>query len=301
MDFRQLEYVIAVAQERTLLAAAEKLFLSPSALSQHISRLEEELHTPLFKRTKSGWLPTHAGQIYLEMAEHVLQCQKKAYLQIRDIADIRVGHFTVGVTSGRGTLMFSSIFPRFRQEYANINVSLVEASVREISEQIAAGTVDLGFVTNVLDYPKVVTRSQVQEEILLALPRSHPLAHLADSAADGEFPQVDLRLLEQDAFLLAGKGTTLRTLEDRMFAQAGFAPRVAFETSSLTTLHKLAKGGYGPAFIPRFYVEETQEAVYLRTTPSASWEMVAAYHQDHYVTKAEEYMISLATDYYLGK
>lgn len=301
MDFRQLEYVLTVARERTLLAAAEKLYLSPSALSQHISRLEEELHTPLFKRTKDGWLPTHAGRIYLDMAEQVLNCQKKAYLQISDIADTRVGHFTVGVTSGRGTMMFSSIFPRFQQEYANIKVGLVEGTVLEISEQIAVGKVDLGFLTNVLAYPRVVTRTQVQEEILLALPRSHPLAHLAQPQRGGPFAQVDLRLFAQDEFLLAGKGTTLRTLEDRMFDQAGFVPRVAFETDSLTTLNMLAKGGYGPAFIPRFYVDETREVVYLRTNPSASWELVAAYHQDHYVTKAEEHMISLATDYYLGK
>jgi len=54
MDFRQLEYVITISREHTLSAASEKLFLSPSALSQHISKLEEELQTPLFKRTKQG-------------------------------------------------------------------------------------------------------------------------------------------------------------------------------------------------------------------------------------------------------
>ena len=43
MDFRQLEYVITIEKERTLLAAAEKLFLSPSALSQHITKLEQEM------------------------------------------------------------------------------------------------------------------------------------------------------------------------------------------------------------------------------------------------------------------
>lgn len=120
--------------------------------------------------------------------------------------------------------MFSTIFPRFRQGCPNVKVGLVEGTVLEISEQIAGGRVDLGFL-----------------------------------------------------------------------------PRIAFKTDSLSTLNMLAKGGYGLAFVPRFYVDETQEAVYLRTTPCAEWELVAAYHQDHYVTRAEEDMIRLATDYYLGK
>ena len=79
MDFRQLEYVITVAREKTLLSAAKKLFLSPSALSQHISKLEEELRTPLFKRTKQGWLPTSAGQVYIQMAESVLLQKNTGY------------------------------------------------------------------------------------------------------------------------------------------------------------------------------------------------------------------------------
>lgn len=301
MDFQKLNYVLTVAKERTLLAAAEKLYLSPSALSQYISRLEAELQTPLFKRTKSGWEPTHAGQIYLDMAQSVLERQKQAYLQISDIAENRTGHFTVGINPGRGTVMFSSVFPRFKAEYPHVKVSLVEGTVLELSGQIAAGKVDIAFLTNALDYPGVETRPQMQEEILLVVPRSHPLAHLADEAPPGELATVNLQQFREDEFLLAGEGTTLRTLENALFAQAGFQPRVAFETDSLSTLHLLSRGGYGLAFVPRFYAEETGHAVYFRTRPAVSWELVAAYRKDRYLTRAEEYMIELATRYYHQK
>lgn len=301
MDFQKLNYVLTVAQERTLLAAAEKLYLSPSALSQYISRLEAELQTPLFKRTKSGWEPTHAGQIYLDMAQAVLERQKQAYLQISDIAENRTGHFTVGINPGRGTAMFASVFPKFKEEYPHIKISLVEGTVLELSEKIAAGKVDIAFLTNALDYPHVETRTQMKEEILLVIPRSHPLACLADQAPPGEFASIDLRQFEQDEFLLAGEGTTLRTLENQLFAQAGFRPRVAFETDSLSTLHTLSRGGYAPSFVPRFYAEETGHAVYFRTQPAVSWELVAAYRKDRYLTRAEEHMIALATQYYYQK
>lgn len=298
MDFHQLEYVITIAKEKTLLAAAEKLFLSPSALSQHISKLEEELRTPLFKRTKQGWLPTHAGQIYIDMAHSVLQSQKKAYLQIGDIAENKTGHFTVGVTPGRGTQMFSAVFPVFREMYPNMKVNLFEGTVLENNEMIAAGKVDIGFLTSGFPHPGIVTKTQVQEDIVLVVPKTNPLSRLAETAPAGDFATVNLQEFAQDEFLLAGEGTTLRALENQLFADAGFQPKIAFETPSLLTLNMLAKGGYGLSFIPRFYADDTKNAVYLRTEPGGTWELVAACRKDHYITKAEEYMIDLATAYY---
>ena len=298
MDFRQLEYVITISREHTLSAASEKLFLSPSALSQHISKLEEELQTPLFKRTKQGWTPTYAGQIYIEMAQNILQSQKKAYLQIGDIAENKIGHFTVGVTPGRGTQMFSAIFPKFRELYPNVKVNLFEGSVQENTEQINVGKVDIGFLTSDFSHPNIVTRTQLTEEIVLVVPKNHPQSKLAEAAPKGDFATVDLTEFEQDEFLLAGEGTTLRKLENRMFEKAGFAPKIAFETPSLSTLNMLSRGGYGISFIPRFYATKTKDAVYFRTAPSATWDLVAAYRKDHYITKAEEYMIALANNYY---
>ena len=298
MDFRQLEYVITIEREKTLLAAAEKLFLSPSALSQHITKLEQELHTPLFKRTKQGWLPTRAGQIYIDMAYTVLQSQKKAYLQIGDIAENKTGHFTVGVTPGRGTQMFSAVFPAFRAAYPNMQISLFEGTVLENNEMISAGKVDIGFLTSGFPHPGIVTTTQIKEDIVLVVPKSNPKSALAEVSEKDDFPLVDLQEFAQEDFLLAGEGTTLRALENQMFAEAGFSPRVVFETPSLLTLNLLSKGGYGLSFVPRFYADDATNAVYFRTTPSASWELVAAYRKDHYITKAEEYMIALATDYY---
>jgi len=301
MDFRQLEYIITIAQEKTLLNAAERLFLTPSALSQHVSRLEEELHTPLFKRTKQGWIPTYAGKVYIEMAQDILQRQKRARLQISDIADSKVGHFVVGVTAGRGTLMFSQLFPKFKAEYPDVKVGLFEGTVAEISERITAGKVDIGFLSNVLDCPNLASQTQATEEIVLVVPRSHPMAKLADKAEDGKFVTVDLKKFEQDEFLLAGEGTTMRTLENRIFMQAGFVPKVAFEATSLLTLNLLAKGGYGISFIPRFYAEKTENAVYFRISPAPKWKLIAAYRKDHYITRAENYFISLVSEYYSKK
>ena len=298
MDFRQLEYIISIAEEGSLLAASEKLFLSSSALSQHISRLEKELNAALFTRSKSGWILTPAGRIYANMAREMLKQKKLAYQQISDVSGYMTGSFTVGITPGRGTIMFSNVFPKFKAFYPDVKVNLFEGTVWEISERIAAGKIDIGFPTSGLEHPAIATKKLTWEQIVLVVPRSHHLAHLADEAPVGKRATVNLSLFQNDEFLLAGEGTTLRALENRAFNIAGFKPKIAFETDSLVTLNTLSKGGYGIAFVPLFYIEKMTEAVSFDTNPPIAWELQVSYRKGSYITKAEESFISLAEEYY---
>ena len=298
MDMHQLEYVLSIAENGNLSKAAEKLFISPSALSQHISKLEGELHTPLFERNRRVWRLTYAGTVYVNAAQEILKIRKNALSRISDIAENKTGHFTVGITLGRGTETFSAVFPQFKKVYNNINIGLFEGNVLEICEKISAGEVDIGFLTSGHVYPNVKSRLLLKEEILLALPKTHLLAPLAEKAPEGGFAELDVRELKDEEFLLAGKETTLRVLENRIFEKAGFTPKIAFETPSLLTLEILSKSGFGPSFLPRFYVSKTPDAVFFRLCPRAYWDLVVSYAADRYLTNAQEYLISLVKDFY---
>jgi len=174
----------------------------------------------------------------------------------------------------------------------------LEGTVQENNEMISAGKVDIGFLTSEFEHPNVVTQSLAREKIVMVVPRSHPMAELANHAPKNDLATVDLNLFRDDEFLLAGKQTTLRTLEDRAFAQAGFMPKIAFETPSLVTLNSLSQSGYGISFVPSFYAKQVDEAVYFHTSPPISWELVAASRKGSHITEAENYMISLAAEYY---
>lgn len=70
MDTKIIEYVIAIAEEKSLSKAAERLYLSQPALSQRLKKLEDELGTPLFVRGKDGLSITDAGRIYVNGSLH---------------------------------------------------------------------------------------------------------------------------------------------------------------------------------------------------------------------------------------
>lgn len=77
MDRREIEYVIVIAQEKTLSKAADRLFVSQPALSRFLLKLEDELGLPLFERRKRQLIPTYAGELYLATARSILQLQQK--------------------------------------------------------------------------------------------------------------------------------------------------------------------------------------------------------------------------------
>ena len=77
MDLKQLEYIAAIAEERSISKAAKRFFLSPSALSQYLKRLEETEHLPpLFYRHNKEFLLTDAGRIYVNGALTILSLSK---------------------------------------------------------------------------------------------------------------------------------------------------------------------------------------------------------------------------------
>ena len=78
---RQIEYILAIAEEQSLTRAADRLFITQSALSQQLAKLREQGLPPLFEYKEGKMMPTDAGKIYLNGARTVMYlkdcCEKE--------------------------------------------------------------------------------------------------------------------------------------------------------------------------------------------------------------------------------
>ena len=115
MDTRQMEYIIQISEERSITKAAEKLFITQSALNQQLQKLEKELGLPLFVRTRSDWHLTPAGEIYINTARQILNLKKDAYSQIQDLKESGNRRISLGLIPERGVNMFTAIYPEFHR------------------------------------------------------------------------------------------------------------------------------------------------------------------------------------------
>lgn len=299
MDLKQLEYIIKIAEENNITRAAEKLYITQSALNQQLLRLERELGTPLFYRSRTNWHPTEAGQVYVENAKKILQIKHETYSIISDIAATKKGSLSVGLTPGRGIDMFTAVYPAFHQQYPDITVEPREMSVRSQQHEIAQGRLDIGFMTlresdRTGDVYQVIGR----EEFVLAIPEGHPLGAMAAPAGE-PLAVMDLARLKYEPFVFMYRESTSRRLTDAVFKEAGFAPAVLFETSSTATIANLVRSRICCGLIPLYYVRRQPEGIASFALDShPAWDIAVSWRQGGYVSQAAREFIRLAAEYW---
>ena len=170
--------------------------------------------------------------IHVEYSQRICFLKKVAYNIINDLAENKAGTLSIGLTPERGINMLMSIYPEFHKQFPNIKIEPTEIGVHKQQNMVNKGDLDIGFVTvtpkdkNNDDYDHIL-----YEDIFLAVPRSHPLAK--NASAPGEpFTTIDLKAFRDEYFVLMFKSSTMRTLIDPLFEEAGFQPKILFETAS---------------------------------------------------------------------
>ena len=175
MDTKLLHYFIVIAQERNMTRAAEKLFVSQSSLSYHLSKLEADVGTPLFLRTKSDLLLTPAGELYLDAAKKVVDIKDRLYREIRTLDD--QGTIRICINSLWGDRMMADILPTFQKSFPGLVFELLHSDDQEgIRKKLADGEVDCGLLS--LPFWEAADKSRMEylcaDELLFAVPKQHP-------------------------------------------------------------------------------------------------------------------------------
>ena len=303
MDLRQIENIIAIEQEQSISRAAEKLFLTQSALNQQLLKLEKELGTPLFERRKHSMIPTFAGRIYLRTAHQIVDMKHETYRIISDISEENTGEISVAYTPETGAAMFSKIYPIFHEKYPNILFRIHEERVKKMEQLVLKNEVHFAFMTYVEGFknPDLEYIDMDTEYMILGLPITHPLAHLAGKNSHETLPLIDLNLLRDENFILLAKETRMRDMIDHAFAYAGFHPKVLFESISTHTVMNMLKEQIAPAFFPQSYVDPAAPIVYFTVAPCERWVRSVAFQKGCYFTRPEKYFIALGTDHMRGR
>ena len=302
MDTRQMEYIIQISEERSITKAAEKLFITQSALNQQLLRLEKELGAPLFHRSKVDMRPTEIGQVYLDNAREILRIKQRTYNLINDMTDAKKGRLSIGFTPGRGSEMFTHVYPSFHQAYPNVIVEPHELSVHRQQQMISQGNLDIGFQT--LSERQRTDSEYIklgEEEIFLLVPSIHPAAEqlAATQTASAPFPIANLTLFQYEPFVLMYKESTIRAITDEIFRKSGFTPNVLFETASNNTVLSMIEANLCCGVVPEYYVRRLPKGISCFAFPThPSWDIAANYRKNGYLSEAAKYFIELVRNFW---
>jgi DNA-binding transcriptional LysR family regulator len=299
MDFRQLKYMLMVAEERSFSKAAQKLYIAQPSLSQYIQKLESQLGVELFDRSTSPLRLTYAGELYAETAKHILDLNMQLSQQMEDIVDFKKGRLVIGLSTFRSTYIMPMLLPSFYEKFPGIDVVLVEGTSPELYDLAVKGVTDISIMTLPINEEHFSYESIMEEEILLALPPHHSICEKFKAAKkDKARHKIELSCLCEEPFILLKQNQKLHRISTYLCEQAGFKPKIILETESIEAAHAFAAAGMGITFIPdtiASFNRFLEQPLYFSLEEfKATRTLVIAYRKGKYISKAAKEFINLA-------
>jgi len=243
MDVHQLELFLAVMDSPSMTRAAEKIHLSPGAVSLQLHNLADELHTELFVRRGKRLIPTPAALRLAERAKEVVKLMGHIQQEFENdvTKDVRPFHFATGVT----TLIYQLGRP-LRQLRARFPQAEIRITVG-VTEEMVAGLLDRRFDLALISLPVPEDNLQIiplfDEELLIVRPSMKKTA----SSHIGTLRPAELANVP---FLLYPKRSNVRRVIDGFFKEIGVQPKAQMEADDTEAIKRLVESGFGYSILP---------------------------------------------------
>lgn len=245
MEFHQLRYFIAAAEELSISRAAERLHVTQPALSRQIGVLEQDVGVNLFDRVKQRIHLTEAGRFFLHKARQIVCDAETLQQQTREQfgrakRTLRLGFLTPFLDD-----LVAPAVREFRQRHAKASVSLFELSPRAQLDRLRNGELDAAVLGNMEAHDRdVFTVRRVSRHPMAAvLPKEHRLA---------ASKKLKLNVLRREPWVslsddcFPGRRDFLRGI----CQSAGFEPNIVSEADSLTLMLAAIGSGDGVGLMP---------------------------------------------------
>ncbi|MGN0404497.1 MAG: LysR family transcriptional regulator [Bariatricus sp.] len=264
MNWNQLQYVITIAEEKSITKAAKKLFISQPSLSLSIQSLEKETGISLFERSNGEMHLTYAGTLFYEWAVSTLSSHRQMSLKLSDISKNTRHLIRIGISPHRSLIVLPEILTRFYAEFPHCEINLIEKPTIVLKTMLENNEID--FLLDVAHPDTINYESEllVKENILLAVPVS--FTHSPD------FPDISGETLSENSTLFSGtlslselvafpfimlsSGQILGSMSRKMCESAFFHPDIRLTCTSVETALTLASSQIGITFIPEIFAKQ---------------------------------------------
>lgn len=238
-----------VAETGSVSTAAETLFRSQPAISQHLRQLTEAMGEPLYRRHSGGVTLTDTGLALLPHAQALERALAGAQRLAREVQGLERGVLAIGASMTIAVYLLPRLLSRFHRQQPGLDLQLLTRNSSEVLNLLSSGRIDVALVETPVaqdELPDFEQRTLFTDEVVLAVPPGHPLAS-AGSVKPADLDGCELVVREP------GSGT--RRVMELALAQLGVNVRAAIETSGIEAAKEAILQGLGAGFISRLAVE----------------------------------------------
>ncbi|MFF1611378.1 LysR family transcriptional regulator [Amycolatopsis sp. NPDC058278] len=269
MDLRQLEYFVAVAEERSFSRGAQRAHVVQSAVSTAVSKLERELDIRLLDRTAYPIALTPAGAAFLAEARGTLAAARRARNSVAPFREQLSGSVDLGILMSSGPLDLPTVLGRFHARYPLVSVRLRQsvAGTAGHLHAVADGALDLALVAATTPPASVTLRTIAREPLVLLCRPDHRL---------GTRGQAQVSDLADETVVRFAAGWGIRRQADESFAAAGISPDTPYEVADYDTAAGLVRNRLGVALLPATPAGRYPDLRTVPITPASTWTLALA-------------------------
>jgi DNA-binding transcriptional LysR family regulator len=283
VQISQLRALKTVAETGSITIAAQHLEISQSGVSHAIAALEKELGVTLIERIRLGVILTEVGQRILEHARMMLEAEELIRQTAASTLGLHSGKLRVGSFLSASNHLMPGILARFKHQYPEIMITMLEGTDAEILEWLEGRAIDVGFAA--LPAPaQFETVPLIQDDLVAVLPDQHPKANVRD---------LSLKSISEDAFImpLCGSETVIRLA----YQNANLEPRVAFSVRETSTVISMVREGLGMTVVPKLSLPSDLKGVrVLQLKPRAKRQLALVVRSKDRLCHAAQAFVAVA-------
>lgn len=292
MELRHLRTIEAVARHGSLTKAGQELYLSQSAISQQIRRLELELGFEVFRRTSRRVELTAEGRVILACAQRVLAEVDGLHSELEEMTGLLRGQVRIGGVYPTGPYDVFGMLADFRAAHPEVAVHMIEDTQDGVLAALRADELDCAFTALNPDTlgDEFAATLLWEEEFVVALPPGHRLCAQ---------PRITFEELAAEDFIAYRDNSALRRRLERTMAGLGLEPRNAFVCTEMAAVRALTSKGLGVAVIPRSAAEQPGPPIELRPIgpERLTWPVALVWRAGRRQTAAGKAFLKVALDH----
>ncbi|MFT6217709.1 MAG: LysR family hydrogen peroxide-inducible transcriptional activator [Cycloclasticus pugetii] len=252
MNLRDLKYIVAVAETKSFVKAAEQCFVSQPTLSMQIKKLENSLNIKIFERNNKHVLVTEIGKQVIETAKRILQDAEHISILAKHEQDPFAGDFTLGAFPTIAPYILPKLIPLIKKKLPNLRLILVEEKTDILLHKLKTGLIDAALLAGPVHDESLIAEKLFDDEFKLAVATNHPLAEQTTINPDE---------LTNQPLLLLDEGHCLRDQALKFCQLSGIDEEQNVRATSLETLRQMVIAGTGITFMPTIAVQNNDDNI----------------------------------------
>ena len=246
MNLKQLQYFTKLAETEHYRKAAEALYITEPSLNRAVREMEKELGIQLFEKRGRNIFLNKYGHLFLPYVKRSLQELERGVDLMKAYTRPDQGKITLGFIYTMGYTLVPEMITQFQAIDGNggITFDFHQGTTAALIKELKEEKIDAALCSSVENEPDVLFYPVAEEELVVAVPKGHPLSNRGS---------VSLKELEPYPLIAFDKSSGLNEMINKLLDQAQVHLKTACHVEEDNAMAGCVAAGYGVAILPDFY------------------------------------------------